>query len=541
MGQGSVTFNLGWELDTSGLGGSAAKNSVVGQAIDSLHIPDHQRLIENSRHGDSDRRPANELMPPLMTRNTTSATVTSSSRGRPSSPGGPRLPHVPRPTFERHSSMTRQQSISPAGSASGRSSSQPPKSTLLINSGGSGVRTGSVVHGGHGGPRPQPPKRGYTYSHPRSDRYSSHLPAPVTSTRSGSSSGGAAVSTVQFPAVSVEYLQSRRCTSASRPSRPRSATAADVTMEDKRERARPHSQTPQAHAYAGGAVLRRADSGSASSSGSSTACSIISTATVLAPVPIRVVSDGNDVAPMDVDGNASSIPSSTSPPPPVLPPLPPLPLLTAPKLNDPILQSELDGLAEHVNRLSLRDPVAETNQPGRDLQTQLREHHSRQQQQPRSQARQTLYQQQRFQSPKSARRRAVSTLERGAKSGGGGTDKENNKENVGAGVGNESWSHVAADEGLNIGGGNGKNVFANANIGSIRPVPGVVHEDGNGGGKGKKDKEGKRPRRRFNFFFFSMIHSCPSNFYCSRADVLDFMFSSSTGIPASESQTIYDL
>ncbi|KAE9388724.1 hypothetical protein BT96DRAFT_1003940 [Gymnopus androsaceus JB14] len=90
-------------------------------------------------------------------------------------------------------------------------------------------------------------------------------------------------------------------------------------------------------------------------------------------------------------------------PPPLLPPLPPLPLLTAPKMADPALQVELDDIAEHVNRLSLRDlggNAPAESKIGRDLQTQL--------------SLRLTHQQEHFQSPNSVCRRAVSTVERAA-------------------------------------------------------------------------------------------------------------------------------
>ncbi|KAE9404991.1 Pkinase-domain-containing protein [Gymnopus androsaceus JB14] len=424
MGPGSVTFNLAWELDTSGLG-------------------DARR----------DRQSAHALLPPLMTRNPTSSSTASSSRSRPSSPGGPRLPNVPRPTYERAASefsdtkvsrpryerTSTQLSYSTHRTASGRSSSQPKSSFVM------GTRTGSVLNGGHGGPR-------NSYSQTRSGQSSSQAPAILS--RSDSSSG-ARVSTVQFPpAHPVQNTQSHH--PVPRPSRARAATtAADTSLEEEKRvlarptlQARPHSQqTSQIPTY--GLAPSSVRSGTDSSSGSSTACSITSTAT-------RAVSSRREVL-KDIDDKTTT---SSPSPPPLLPPLPPLPLLTAPKMADPVLQVELDDIAEHVNRLSLRNLDGNTpaeSKIGRDLQTQLREYRPQQKQQ-RPQARQvsSSYQQQRFQSPKSARRRAVSTVERGAK----GAGKENTKEN--AGLGDESWSYVAVNEGSNNGVGGKNVVFANS-------------------------------------------------------------------------------
>ncbi|KAJ3908770.1 kinase-like domain-containing protein [Lentinula edodes] len=306
-------------------------------------------------------------------------------RSRPNTPGGPRLPTVPRPTYERNSS----QYTGPHSgirSTSGRSSSLPKSSFAMGNGGGSGIRASSVVNGTQGGPRPQPPKRGHTYSHPRPDK-STKSPDAIS------------VSTVQFPPTPthpVQYTQSHR--SVSRSSRPRS-----------------------------------------------------------------------------VDDDSSLQIAST--PPPLPPPhslVYPLPLLTAPKTNDPALQMELDGVAEHMNRLSLQNAVAETTL-SQEIQSQLREYHSHMHQ-PRAQSRQASYQQQRFQSPKRNRRRTVSTVERGC------ADKEN-KEN--AGINDESWSYVVPDEGSNILTGKKNALFADTGN----------HKRGLGAndGKGKRDKD-KKPR-----------------------------------------------
>ncbi|KAJ3986502.1 kinase-like domain-containing protein [Lentinula detonsa] len=317
MGAGSVTFNLGWELDTSG--------------VDHGQGPERRALANPSgfQMADKDR-----LLSPLMTRAVSSATSSHTHRSRPHSPGGPRLPSVPRPNYE-------------------QTSSQP---------------TYNVAYS--------------TASRPSSGR-SSSLPNPRP------------------------HLHPR-----------------------------PHSHTSQARGgYAGGTSLKRVTSsvhsGTDSSSGSSTACSITSTATVHAPNPIRAVSGIFEA----------------------------LPLLTAPKTNDPALQKELDGLAEQVNRLSLQDTAIGTS-IGRDLQMQLRD-------------RQASYQQQRFQSPKRNRRRTVSTVERGAKS----ADKEN-KETTSKG--DESWNYVVPDGG------------SSASKNALFVDMGNLKRNGNDG-KGKKDKE-KKPR-----------------------------------------------
>ncbi|KAJ3892158.1 Pkinase-domain-containing protein [Lentinula edodes] len=272
---------------------------------------------------------------------------------------------------------------------------------------------------GSGGPRPQPPKRGHTYSHPRPDK-----PSAMT-TRSNKSPDAISVSTVQFPPTPIhplQYTQSHR--SVSRSSRPRSVTTVDVTTEASRPhlQARSRSHTSQVRVHA--------------------------------PIPMKPVSGVFEV-PMEVDDNSSMQIAST--PPPLLPPLVyPLPLLTAPKTNDPGLQMELDEVAEHMNRLSLQNPVAETT-VCQDIQTQSREHHSHTHQlQPQS--RQAAYQQQRC------------------------ADKEN-KEN--ASINDESWSYVVPDKGLSTVSGKKHALFADTGN----------HKRGLGAndGKGKRDKD-KKPR-----------------------------------------------
>ncbi|GAW03545.1 CAMK CAMKL GIN4 protein kinase [Lentinula edodes] len=451
MGPGSVTFNLGWELDTSGLGGATVKFSSAARAIEV------GRVLGPERRGytDTSLQAADGLLSPLMTRDVSSTSSSHASRSRPNTPGGPRLPTVPRPTYERNSSQYTGPH-SGVRSASGRSSSLPKSSFAMGNGGGSGIRASSVVNGTQGGPRPQPPKRGHTYSHPRPDK-----PSAMT-TRSNKSPDAISVSTVQFPPTPIhplQYTQSHR--SVSRSSRPRSVTTVDVTTEASRPhlQARSRSHTSQVRGgYIGGTSLKRATSsvhsGTNSSSGSSTTCSITSTATVHAPIPMKAVSGVFEV-PMEVDDNSSMQIAST--PPPLLPPLVyPLPLLTAPRTNDPALQMELDEVAEHMNRLSLQNAVAETT----------------------AQSRQAAYQQQRFQSPKRNRRRTVSTVERGARC----ADKEN-KEN--ASINDESWSYVVPDEGLSTVSGKKNALFADTGN----------HKRGLGAndGKGKRDKD-KKPR-----------------------------------------------
>ncbi|KAJ3868247.1 kinase-like domain-containing protein [Lentinula novae-zelandiae] len=319
MGPGSVTFNLGWELDTSGLDGVTVKFSSAAREIKV------GRVLGPERRGLAD------------------TSLQAADRLRPNTPGGPRLPTVPRPTYERNSSQY-------TGSHSGRSSSLPKSSFAMGNGGGSGIRASSVVNGTQGGPRPHPPKRGHT---------------------------------------------------------------------------------------------------------------ITSTATVHAPIPMKAVSGVFEV-PMEVDDDSSMPIAST--PPPLLPPHSPvysLPLLTAPKTNDPTLQMELDEVAEHMNRLSLQNAVAETTTLCQDIQTQLREYHSHT-----------------HQSRAQNRRRTVSTVERGARC----VDKEN-KEN--ASVNDESWSYVVPDEGLSIVSGKKNALFADTGN----------HKRGLGAndGKGKRDKD-KKPR-----------------------------------------------
>ncbi|KAJ3796249.1 Pkinase-domain-containing protein [Lentinula aff. detonsa] len=304
MGAGSVTFNLGWELDTSGLGCVTLKNSLAGRAIGADHGqgPERRALVNPSgfQMADKDR-----LLSPLTTRAVSSATSSHTSRSRPHSPGGPRLPSVPRPNY-------------------GQTSSQPS----------------------------------YTFAY----------------------------------------------STASRPTSGRSSS-----------------------------------------------------------LPKSSFAMGN--------GGSQGTRAVASTPPPVISPMPALPLLTAPKTNDPALQKELDGLAEHVNRLSLQDTAISTS-IGRDLQIQLQEYHLHAPP-PKAQSRQASYQQQRFQSPKRNRRRTVSTVERGAKS----ADKEN-KEIISKG--DESWSYVVPDGG------------SSASKNTLFVDMGNLKRNANDG-KGKKDKE-KKPR-----------------------------------------------
>ncbi|KAJ3767949.1 kinase-like domain-containing protein [Lentinula raphanica] len=201
------------------------------------------------------------------------------------------------------------------------------------------------------------------------------------------------------------------------------------------------------------------------SSGSSTACSMTSTNTVHAPSPVRAVSGIAEV-PMEDDYSAMEIAST---PPPVLPPLSPvqaLPFLTAPKTNDPDLQKELDGIAEQVNRLSLRDAATDATTIGQDMQAHSRDYRPQQ----KAQARQAPHQQ-RFQSPKRTRRQTVATVERGIKN----ADKEN-KEN--SGIGDDSWSYVVPDDVV-------KNALGD--IGNYKRN--LALNDG----KGKKDKKNRPP------------------------------------------------
>ncbi|KAF9073102.1 hypothetical protein BDP27DRAFT_354775 [Rhodocollybia butyracea] len=487
--QGSVTFNLGWELDTSGLGSTIVKHSEAGRGGEVVNYGNSSHLrspVSLPRHAldgvqdGSDHQPAYGLLPPLMARNFTVSSTTSSqstTRGRTSTPGDPRLRNVPRPTYERNFSQSSYTTPYTASTRSSRNSSQPKSSFAMGTAGG---RASGVVNGSLGGPRPQPPKRGNTYSQPRPDKYSVSY-VPSTSARSSPASN---LSTVQSPPVMHPIQDTPSHRPYPRPARARSTTTAGVSMEEEDKRVgarppmpgRPHSQTTQLHRNE---TLKNdtssVSSSKDSSSGSSTAGSTI---TVHAPIPLRAVS-----------GNIEASDVHKSSPPPLLPPLAlplqPLPLLTAPKTHDPVLQSELNGLAEHVNWLSTQKPVVEASDIGQDPQTP----EIRPQQPPRSQVRQASYQQQRFQSPKSNRRRTVSTVERASKN----ADKEN-KENAGTGTGDESWSYVIADE-TTV----GKNLFADT--GNLKHAVGVT-EDRNGG-KVKKDK---RPRRENSLIIWSIVN-----------------------------------
>lgn len=134
-----VTFNLGWELDT-GIGAGITQKHEGNRALRSRALTN--LVAPSAPHPPASAPiPVSGLAPPIMTRS-----LTSTSRDRPPSPGGPRS----QPTAEQQRYRQQQNYNEPA-------------------------RPGfTASRGGAGGPRPPQPKRGYTYSHPVS--YIQHLP-----------------------------------------------------------------------------------------------------------------------------------------------------------------------------------------------------------------------------------------------------------------------------------------------------------------------------------------------------------------------------
>ncbi|KAJ7512681.1 Pkinase-domain-containing protein [Mycena galericulata] len=122
----SMRFDLGWELDLNG--NTAAKQYDVSSQRSST--------TAHSRAGAAPFPQISGLAPPLMSRTPT----VSSSRERPASPAGPRAHSWKQQQPEKsHSSVAPR----PRGGSTGR-----PVSSF----------------GTSGGPRPPPPRRGYTYS-----------------------------------------------------------------------------------------------------------------------------------------------------------------------------------------------------------------------------------------------------------------------------------------------------------------------------------------------------------------------------------------
>ncbi|THU87551.1 Pkinase-domain-containing protein [Dendrothele bispora CBS 962.96] len=248
MGQRSLTFNLGWELDTSNFGsalatkyGSASRERTLGSSQTSTTAPG--AVISG-------------LAPPAMSRNSS-----SSSRGRPMTPAGPRLPNVP--GLPEYPSRL-------------RGPSQPSLTRCDMDRAASSRGTEAS------GPRPPPPKRGYTISHPGKHE--------------------SATSTVQFPDVlpRMSYQQT-----SSRYSRPRSATTDHFDEHHLKTglRGRPEVKQIQSRSRAS-EEHGRAHSVRRSTKIPSPICPSLA---VLAPVPVRVEFDTSPAAPANADTPLSSL------------------------------------------------------------------------------------------------------------------------------------------------------------------------------------------------------------------------------------------
>ncbi|RDB27944.1 Serine/threonine-protein kinase GIN4 [Hypsizygus marmoreus] len=167
---GSMKFNLGWELDLSTVNKKYDGNRNSMLAIESP-------LVTRARSPAS--VPLSGLGPPAMNRTGTGSSHSSrssSSRERAPSPAGPRAP-LPNVTGRAGMDLWRAQA-NVLDDRKLKSSVNSPQATTS-----SGI--------GRGGPRPQPPRRGYTYMQP--DRN---------------------VSSVQFPGV---HLQAKDILDQQRP------------------------------------------------------------------------------------------------------------------------------------------------------------------------------------------------------------------------------------------------------------------------------------------------------------------------------------
>ncbi|KAF5369095.1 hypothetical protein D9758_003077 [Tetrapyrgos nigripes] len=267
MGQRSLTFNLGWELDTSKLGGSLVTKYMAGNRTDAAGNPPPSPGAVVSG------------LAPLMSRN-------ASSRGRPVTPAGPRLPNVPGlPEYPAKTPYVSQPKSSFARSDMGRGSS-------------------SRGSGGTTGPRPPPPKRGHTISHPGKH--------------------DSATSSVQFPDAGCASHQQ---TSSSRYSRPRSATADRIDERPSTVGVREGARSrPLEEAERDRRATRIPSPVRAST-----------TASIHAPVPVRVESIASPGAPANADT--------------------PLPLLSGPKSTNVELQKMMDRLTAQVIELVGEHPA----------------------------------------------------------------------------------------------------------------------------------------------------------------------------------------
>lgn len=152
---GSMNFNLGWDL---GAPKRYEGNMMLRTRSAAEPSPPYSRAPSPTVMCVPQ---VSGLAPPLMSRTATG----SSTRDRPASPAGPRA-HAPsgKPTKidTKHSQLHGQRSHIE------NSSSSRPTSSL-------GSDRGVIHFGSAAGPRPPPPKRGYTYSHPANGRYSQNL------------------------------------------------------------------------------------------------------------------------------------------------------------------------------------------------------------------------------------------------------------------------------------------------------------------------------------------------------------------------------
>lgn len=132
---GSLKFNLGWELDLTTVNKKYDGNRNSMLSVTTTHS-----------RASSPAAPPASVFAPSMRRGDTTVSGNSSSRERASSPAGPRAPQ-PHPTGRARTELWRAQSH-------------------IIDGGKRSASPQSTISSGIGGPRPPPPRRGYTYSHP---------------------------------------------------------------------------------------------------------------------------------------------------------------------------------------------------------------------------------------------------------------------------------------------------------------------------------------------------------------------------------------
>ncbi|KAJ6627789.1 hypothetical protein B0H10DRAFT_1991897 [Mycena sp. CBHHK59/15] len=138
----SMKFDLGWELDL-GANGATKQYDMNNRKVYTAPPPVYSRAAA------APSPQISGLAPPYMSRTPTNG----ASRERPASPAGPRA----------HSSRNPQQQ-------------QQPGSTVAPRARGSSAARPVSALGAAGGPRPLPPRRGYTYSHPEENVPTGRLP-----------------------------------------------------------------------------------------------------------------------------------------------------------------------------------------------------------------------------------------------------------------------------------------------------------------------------------------------------------------------------